>query len=76
MGIRLIPEWKKCLKMFSVQSDIITASIGFAWLAVPADMRQAVPNEILAVAAIVLAVFGGLGRVIQQNIRVKHDKSN
>lgn len=66
--MRLIPDWKKALRFFSVQADILTAGIAGAWLYVPDDMRAAVDPSWLAMAALALAVLGGLGRVVKQNI--------
>jgi hypothetical protein len=64
--MKLIPDAKKAWRWFSVQAMALSGIIPGAWLAVPDDMRAAVPPEWLAVGAVALAVLGILGRLVDQ----------
>ena len=66
MKQRLIPDWRRSWRFFSVQADMLAVIVSGAWLAVPGDMRAAVPSEWLACAAIGLAVLGIVGRLVKQ----------
>lgn len=68
---KLIPEWRRSWRFFSVQADMLAVIVSGSWLAVPGDMRAAVPSEWLAIAAISLAVLGIMGRLVKQ--RGGHD---
>jgi len=64
--MRLIPNARRAWRWFSVQADALAIAGAGAWLAVPNDMRAAVPSEWLAVGALVLAALGIVGRLIKQ----------
>ena len=64
--MRLVKDARKAWRWFSVQAMFVQGAAATSWLAVPDDMRAAVPAEWLAVAAIVLTVLGVAGRLIDQ----------
>ena len=64
--MKLVKDWRQAARWFSVQAQALSAAAGAAWLVVPDDMRAAVPPEWLAACAIVLAVLGIAGRLIDQ----------
>lgn len=64
--IRLVEDWKKAWRWFSVQAFLLLGAAGPVWAMIPADWRAAVPSAWLGIAAAVLAVIGIAGRVIDQ----------
>jgi len=64
--MKLIPDWKDSWRWFSVWCMTISGAIPAAWLAVPDDMRSAVPSEWMAVGAVIIAVLGIIGRLVDQ----------
>jgi len=64
--MKLIPDAKRAWRWFSVQAMALSGIIPAAWLAVPDEMRAAVPTEWLAACAIALAVLGVIGRLVDQ----------
>ena len=66
MKLKLVRNARQAWRWLSVQIAAVSAITPAAWLAVPEDMRRAVPPEWLAVAAIVLPVLIIAGRLIDQ----------
>ena len=64
--MKLVPDWRKAWRWLSVQAMALQGIVAVSWISVPDDMRAAVPPQWLAFAAIVLTVFGIVGRVIKQ----------
>lgn len=64
--MKLVKNARNAWTWFSVQADVLAIAGASAWLAVPDDMRAAVPAKWLAVGAIVLAVLGIIGRLVDQ----------
>lgn len=64
--MQLIPEWKKCLKMFSVQAMLIAGAIQGAWIALPAAWQASFPEPWVRGITIAVLVLGAVGRLVQQ----------
>ena len=64
--MKLVPNARRAWRWFSVRAMALSGAAPAAWLAVPPDMRNAVPAEWLAITAIVLAVAGIIGRLVDQ----------
>lgn len=64
---QLVEDWHEAWRWVSVQILALQGAAGAAWLAVPDDMRAAVPAEWLAYAAVVLTLIGIPGRMIKQD---------
>lgn len=62
----LVPNARRAWRWFSVQALALQGAGAAAWLAVPDDLRAAVPSGWLAAAAIALTVLGILGRLVDQ----------
>lgn len=62
----LIPEWKKCLRMFSVQAMLVAGAIQGAYIALPADMQEMVPDSWMRILTFAVLGLGAIGRLIEQ----------
>lgn len=63
----LVPDWRDAWRWFSVRAMALSGAAGAAWLAVPDDLRAAVPEEYLGIGALVLSVLGIIGRLVDQS---------
>lgn len=66
MKVRLVKGARHAWTWFSVQAFALQGIAAASWLAVPGDMRAAVPSEWLAGAALGLTVLGIIGRLVDQ----------
>lgn len=67
--MNLIPEWRKALRMFSVQAMLVAGAIQGAWVALPAEMQATIPDDWLRGVTVALMVLGVAGRlVVQQGV--------
>ena len=64
--MKLVKNARKAWRWFSVQAFALQGIAAASWLAVPGDMRAAVPPEWLAGAALFLTVLGIAGRLVDQ----------
>ena len=64
--MKLVKDARKAGRWFSVQAFALQGIAAASWLAVPGDMRAAVPPEWLAGAALFLTVLGIAGRLVDQ----------
>lgn len=68
--MRLVPQWRRCLRMFSIQAMVLAGAIQGAWVALPAEMKAAVSDDWLRYITIALMVAGVVGRlVVQEGVR-------
>lgn len=63
--MKLVSEWKKAYRWFSVQIMGLIAAIGLAWPLMPEDLKSHVPENVLPIIS-VLAFVGILSRVVKQ----------
>jgi len=64
--MKLVEGWQNAWRWFSVWCLTLSGAAPAAWLAVPDEMRRQVPAEWLAVAAVVIAIAGVFGRLVDQ----------
>lgn len=64
--MKLIPNWKRALRGYSVMAQGAATSVLGAWLAIPEDMRAVVPTWVVFAIVIVLLVLGIIGRLVAQ----------
>lgn len=64
--MKLIPQWKRCLRMFSVQAMVLTGAVQGAWVALPAEMKASVSDDWMRYITIALMVVGVIGRLVVQ----------
>jgi hypothetical protein len=64
--MKLVSNAKDAWRWWSVRAMVVQGAVAGSWLAVPDDMRAAVPSEWLAAVAVALTVLGIAGRLIDQ----------
>jgi len=64
--MKLVKNAKKSWRWFSVQALGLQGAAAASWMAVPQDMRDAIPAEWLAVGGVALAFLGVIGRLVDQ----------
>lgn len=62
----LISNWRKCLRMFSVQAMLVAGAIQGAWVFIPPDMQATIPDGWVRVLTIALLALGVIGRLVNQ----------
>ena len=64
--MRLVADWKRAHRWFSVHAMVLAGALQAAWLAVPDDLRTSVPAWVPQVLTGLLLIAGILGRLIDQ----------
>lgn len=64
--MKLIAEWKRAYRLFSVQAMALSTAILGTWLVLPDDFKATLPHWIGNAAAIATLIAGVLGRLVQQ----------
>ena len=63
---RLIPQWKRAWRMFSVQAQALAVAVLGGWQALSDDLRATIPPWAVVTLATVLLLAGIVGRLIDQ----------
>lgn len=66
MRRQLIPQWKRCWRMFSVQAMVLAGALQAAWAALPPEMMETIPEPWVRGITITLLVLGVIGRLVVQ----------
>lgn len=64
--MKLINNWKKCWRMFSVQAMVLATAIQGAWTLIPPEMQATIPEGWVRVVTIALLALGVIGRLVVQ----------
>jgi protein-S-isoprenylcysteine O-methyltransferase Ste14 len=64
--MRLVDDWRKALKWFSVQIPAVNVAFLATWAALPPKFQDALPVPWVIGIAVVLLVLGIVGRLIKQ----------
>lgn len=64
--MKLIPEFRKAWRMFSIQAQAIALALLGAWQAMPQALQDKIPPAVVFGVAMVLLVAGIVGRLIYQ----------
>ena len=67
--MKLVPGARRAWRWFSMQAMVASVALQGAWLALPADMKAAVPDRIVMIATIALLALGVVGRLVDQGGR-------
>lgn len=66
MKARLIPNWRRAWRMFSVQAQALVMAVLGGWQALPDDLRASIPPWAVVTLATALLLAGIVGRLIDQ----------
>ena len=64
--LKLIPNWRHALRMFSVQAQLIATGLLTGWGTLPPRWQEQIPVGIVLGMACFVLVLGVIGRLIQQ----------
>ena len=64
--MRLVDDWRKALKWFSVQIPAANAAFLLTWSQLPAKFQEALPLPWVIGIAVGLLVLGVAGRLVKQ----------
>ena len=64
--MKLVEDWKKCWKYFSVHALIIAGFLPTVWLELPPDLKASIPPEAMSTITAVIAACGVIGRLVSQ----------
>jgi hypothetical protein len=64
--MKLVQNARRAYRWFSMQAMALSLGGAAAWLAVPQELRDAVPDIWLGIGAVVLATLGMIGRLVDQ----------
>lgn len=63
---RVVSDWRRAWRWYSVHALIIAGALPAAWSAVPVAWKSGLPDWMLGVLAITTAVCGVIGRMTAQ----------
>lgn len=64
--MKLIPNWRRAWRMFSVQVPAINAAFIATWASIPEKFQDAYPLRWALATVLVLLVLGVVGRLVKQ----------
>lgn len=71
--MKLIPEWRRSWRMFSVQALAVIAAAPLVWAELPDDAKASVtalvPTEWLPFITTGVALAGIIGRLVDQGVK-------
>lgn len=63
---KLVAEWRRAWRWFSVQAMALTLALQGAWAALPDDMKARLPSWLVMAASVALLLLGIAGRLVRQ----------
>lgn len=66
--MKLIPQWKRAGRMFSVQAMTLATAAQLAWAHLPPELQASIPPDWLRWGTIALLALGVVGRIVDQGI--------
>lgn len=71
--MRLVDDWKKCLKWFSVQANMIGVAITSTYAAMYQELKADFPPKYMLLVTAGVFVLGIIGRVVSQTPKAEND---
>lgn len=71
--MKLIQDWRKAYRLFSVQAMGLSTAILGTWLVLPDDWKATLPHWVGSAAAITTLIAGIAGRLVDQQPAPKFD---
>jgi len=65
--MKLVSDWKRAWRWFSVQAMAVAAAIPLVWMSLPPELKGSISDDWLPWIASAVAVAGILGRVVEQD---------
>lgn len=62
----LVDDWRQAHKFLSVQLSAINVALLGVWIELPADIKSAIPSNLMACVAIGIAILSVIGRLANQ----------
>lgn len=64
--MKLVPNWSRMHRTFSVQAMALAAAIQGVWPTIPDDLKAVLPHDIVHWVSIALLAAGIFGRLVDQ----------
>lgn len=64
--MKLVDDWRKAWKWFSVHALILAGILPTVWLELPPDLKSSIPPGTMSAIAAVIAACGVIGRLVSQ----------
>lgn len=64
--MKLIPEWRKSWRMFSMQALAFVAALPLLWYELPPEVKAMIPDDWHPFILTGIAVAGMIGRLVDQ----------
>lgn len=64
--MKLIPNWKKCWRMFSQQAFIVAGALQGVWLILDETQKQNIPDNWVNIITLTVVALGFIGRLVKQ----------
>jgi hypothetical protein len=65
--MKLVNDWRKSWRWFSMQAQAAGVALQGSWLLVPEDVKTQIPGTIVTGIAMFLLIAGMLGRLVVQD---------
>lgn len=65
--MKLIDEWRRAWRWFSMQAMVAVAAIQGAWAAIPDDLKRHFPGRLITAVSVGLLLLGIGGRLVRQD---------
>lgn len=65
---KLVDDWRRAWRWFSMQCMTLAGVVQGAWAAMPDDMRDSVPPNAVTILTISLLALGIVGRLVKQDL--------
>lgn len=66
MKMRLVADWRRAWRWFSVQAMVGSGALLAAWTVLPDDLKAHLPDEVMRGAALLVLCLGVAGRLVDQ----------
>ncbi len=64
--LKLVPEWRKAWRWFSMQSMALVVALLGSWAALPDDLKSGLPGWVVPSVSAAVLFFGMAGRLVKQ----------
>lgn len=64
--MKLVDDWKKAWRWFSVHALVIAGILPTVWLELPPDLKASIPPGTMSTITAIIAACGVIGRLVSQ----------